>query len=61
MEGDTGSSNAAEGMKMVSRADFIDEIRELLSITRGRVHLLKRGCEGFRKEQRVEVVYEREA
>ena len=36
VEGDIRSSNTAEGMKTVLRADFIDEIRELLSITRGR-------------------------
>lgn len=36
VEGEISSSEAAEGMKTVSRADFIDEISELLSITRGR-------------------------
>lgn len=36
VEGEISSSNAVEGVKTVSRADFIDEIRELLSITRGR-------------------------
>ena len=36
VEGNIRPPNAAEGVKTVTRADFIDEIRELLSITRGR-------------------------
>jgi len=36
VEGDIRPSKSAEGMKTVSRAEFIDKIRELLIITRGR-------------------------
>lgn len=36
VEGDIRPSKSAEGMKTVSRAEFIDKIKELLIITRGR-------------------------
>ena len=36
VEGNISSSDPAENVKTVSRAEFIDDIRELLIITRGR-------------------------
>ena len=36
VEGNISSANSATNSKIVSRADFTDEIRELLTITRGR-------------------------